>query len=111
MGLHGASFPAADVRANHRWIARVRLGLMAEKSKIKPSRVAAAVLFVALLALGILFVLKQDDCFPDPEPEPVPCSGENCPVVGEESTGKVEADATTGDSTGQASTSGGVTSE
>ncbi len=47
-----------------------------------------AVAILALIAVAIL-ILKQDDCFGDPEPEPVPCSGEHCPASSEMTTGAV----------------------
>ncbi len=55
----------------------------------RASKIVATVLVIlALIAVAIL-ILKQDDCFGDPEPEPVPCSGEHCPASSEMTTGAV----------------------
>lgn len=82
---------------------------MTEKSTKKSAarRIAAAVAVLIIIVFAILFVLKEDDCFPDPEPEPVPCSGEHCPVDEPASTSGPDSrqDAT---STGAPSESTGV---
>ena len=61
----------------------------------KPNKqsIVAFVVIVAIIALALLvLVFKSDDCFGDPEPEPVPCSGEHCPVSSETTTGAVLKD-------------------
>lgn len=53
-------------------------------AKVAWSLVAAAIVFVA-----VLFILREDDCWPEPEPVPADCKpGQPCPVDGE--TGGVE---------------------
>ena len=55
----------------------------------RAGKVATWILVILALVGVAALVLKQDDCFPDPEPEPVPCSGEHCPVKGDATTGDV----------------------
>lgn len=49
-------------------------------------------IIAAVIAIAVA-VFKSDDCWPDPEPEPVPCKGSHCPVEGEATTGEVIKDA------------------
>jgi hypothetical protein len=73
------------------------------KTESKAKRTWLAVAFIVLLVIaGLLAVLKSDDCFPDPEPEPIP-------VDGVSTTGNVIKEA--GTTTGKVPDGDAVTSE
>ena len=66
---------------------------MTAKDSKKKKRSALVVLIIAAVIAIAVAVFKSDDCWPDPEPEPVPCKGSHCPVEGEATTGEVIKDA------------------
>ena len=66
------------------------------ETKKKCSKIVTAIVGVIALAFAIFFVLKEDPCFPDPEPEPVPCKGSKCHALQGTTTGAIDGETTTG---------------
>lgn len=60
---------------------------MQRTSKLRAA--AWSLVLLAIFFVAVLFVLREDDCWPEPEPVPAECKpGQPCPVDGE--TGGVE---------------------